>query len=156
MVRRVELPALFHPPTDKAGVLMTTNDMDRDRDRGQIAPEEREAMRRRAAEIGRQLDGVKAARETVTTRVQDTGAANIGSAFRFTFELLAGVGVGGLVGWMLDRQFNTAPWLMLVCLVLGFIGALVNVLRAAAKDKAAQAASRSPAAAVRDDEDDDR
>ncbi len=133
---------------------MSANDVDRDRGRGEISPEEREAMRRRAAEIGRQLEGVKAAREPAKARVQDTGAANIGSAFRFTFELLAGVGVGGLVGWMLDRQFNTAPWLMLVCLVLGFIGALVNVMRAAAKDKAAQASSRSPAPAVRDDEDD--
>jgi ATP synthase protein I len=36
---------------------------------------------------------------------------------------------GGIVGWLLDRWFGTAPWLMLVMLFLGFAVGVWNVIR---------------------------
>ncbi len=38
---------------------------------------------------------------------------------------------GGLIGWLLDRWFGTAPWIMLALLFLGFGLAVRNVLRIA-------------------------
>ncbi len=36
---------------------------------------------------------------------------------------------GGLIGWLLDRWFGTAPWVMLAMLFLGFGLAVRNVMR---------------------------
>jgi ATP synthase protein I len=36
---------------------------------------------------------------------------------------------GGLIGWLLDRWFGTAPWIMLAMLFLGFGLAVRNVMR---------------------------
>lgn len=55
----------------------------------------------------------------------------MGFAFRLTTELVAGVFVGGLIGWALDRLFGTAPILLIVCLLLGVAGGLLNSVRAA-------------------------
>jgi len=131
---------------------MSSQDHSGDPGRGPISPEDREAMRRRAADIGRRLDEVKGAQSPPAS-----GAApgsSLGYAFRFTFELLAGLLVGGGVGWWLDRQFGIAPLLMIVLAMLGFVGSLVNVIRAAQRDKATREASLRPAPSVKDDDDD--
>ncbi len=52
-------------------------------------------------------------------------------AFRLSTELVAGVFVGGLIGWGLDKLFGTAPILLIVCLLLGVAGGLLNSVRAA-------------------------
>ena len=36
----------------------------------------------------------------------------MGQALRLATELVAGVAVGGFIGWALDRLFGTAPFLM--------------------------------------------
>lgn len=36
---------------------------------------------------------------------------------------------GGILGWVLDRWLDTAPWLMLVLMFLGFGVGIKNVLR---------------------------
>ena len=52
-------------------------------------------------------------------------------AFRLATELVAGVFVGGLIGWGLDKLLATAPILLIVCLLLGVAGGLLNSIRAA-------------------------
>ncbi len=52
-------------------------------------------------------------------------------AFRLATELVAGVFVGGFLGWGLDRLLGTAPILLIVCLLLGVAGGLLNSVRAA-------------------------
>ncbi len=44
---------------------------------------------------------------------------------------VAGVAVGGFIGWALDRWLGSAPFLMVVFLVLGAAAGIVNVIRAA-------------------------
>ena len=44
---------------------------------------------------------------------------------------VAGVVVGGVIGWSLDRFAGTSPWGMIVFLLLGFAAGTLNVLRAA-------------------------
>jgi ATP synthase protein I len=37
---------------------------------------------------------------------------------------------GGLLGWLVDRLVGTAPWGLIVCLILGFAAGMLNLLRA--------------------------
>ena len=46
-------------------------------------------------------------------------------------ELVAGVVVGALIGWLLDRWLGISPWGLIVFLLLGFAAGVLNVMRAA-------------------------
>ena len=46
-------------------------------------------------------------------------------------ELIGAPLGGGIIGWLLDRWFNTSPWLLLVFLFLGFAVAMRNIYRLA-------------------------
>lgn len=61
---------------------------------------------------------------------------NVGLVFRFASEFVAGVLVGGLIGWGLDWAFGSSPVFLIVFLLVGFGAALTNMVRVA---KAAQA-----------------
>jgi ATP synthase protein I len=125
--------------------------------RGDISPEEREAFRQRSEAIGKRLDAVKTERESASrsSRTPVDGAA-FGKAFRFAAELLVGVGVGGFIGWALDRQFGTGPWLLVLFVILGFAAGVTNVIRSAQAEQRKQQASQLASPSVPDDEDDDR
>lgn len=51
--------------------------------------------------------------------------------FRLSSELIAGVLVGALIGWAVDRLFSTSPFGLIVFFLLGFAAGIVNVVRAA-------------------------
>ena len=51
--------------------------------------------------------------------------------FRLSTELVAGVLVGALIGWLLDRWLGISPWGLIVFLLLGFAAGVLNVMRAA-------------------------
>lgn len=127
-------------------------------ERGEISPEEREAFRQRSEAIGKQLDAVKTRREPAnrSSSGRVNGAA-FAVAFRFAAELLVGVGIGGFIGWAIDRQLGTGPWLLVLFVMLGFAAGVTNVIRSAQEEQRKQQASQlaSPSA-VEDDEDDDR
>ena len=50
---------------------------------------------------------------------------------RLSSELVAGVLVGGLIGWLLDRWLGISPWALIVFLLLGFAAGVLNVMRSA-------------------------
>lgn len=52
-----------------------------------------------------------------------------GMAMRVGIELMAGVGVGMGAGYYLDKWLGTAPWLFLLCFVLGTCGGGLNIYR---------------------------
>ena len=54
----------------------------------------------------------------------------VGLAMRTGVELVAGVGVGALVGYGLDRWLGTSPWLLILCFVLGAAAGMLNAYRA--------------------------
>jgi ATP synthase protein I len=56
-------------------------------------------------------------------------ASMLGLAWRLTIEMLAGIGVGGFVGWWMDKVLGTEPIFMLVLLVLGMGAGLMNSVR---------------------------
>ena len=46
-------------------------------------------------------------------------------------SLIAGVLVGAVIGWGIDRLFSTSPWGLIVFFLLGFTAGVINVMRAA-------------------------
>jgi ATP synthase protein I len=59
----------------------------------------------------------------------DTSA--LARGFRLSTELVAGVVVGALIGWLLDRGLGISPWGMIVFVLVGFAAGVLNVMRAA-------------------------
>lgn len=59
------------------------------------------------------------------------GMAGMGYALRLSSEFVAGIVVGALIGWALDKVAGTSPWGLVVFLLLGFCAGVLNVLRSA-------------------------
>lgn len=124
--------------------------------RGEISPEDRDAIRQRSSDIGKRLDAVKASKAPAGDAEIRRQQSAYGKAFGFAAELIVGVGLGGLLGWALDRQFDKAPIFMVLCVTLGFAAGLLNIIRAAQKAEAENEALQRAAPSVPDDEDDDK
>lgn len=135
---------------------MSASNGDEHPPRGELSPEEREAFRKRASDLGTRLDKVKAeAREKAGPEVdeQARGAA-MGQAMKISVELVVGIAVGGFIGKVLDDQFGTRPWLLIVFLMLGFAAGLANIVRTARRMQAEVEPLQRSAKAVPDDDDD--
>ncbi len=50
---------------------------------------------------------------------------------RLSSELVAGVLVGAVIGYVLDRLLGSSPWGFIVFVLLGFAAGVLNVMRAA-------------------------
>jgi ATP synthase protein I len=132
---------------------MSANGKDHSSGDGRISPEDREAIRQRSAEIGQKLDALKSQRAPAGGSAVKTPQSSYGPAFKFASELVVGVVVGGGLGWALDRQFGTAPWLMIVLVILGFAAGLLNVVRSAQRAQAQNEPLQKAAPSVADDDD---
>ncbi len=54
---------------------------------------------------------------------------------RLSSELVAGVVVGTILGWVFDRLLSTSPWGLIVFMLLGFVAGVMNVMRSAGVGK---------------------
>lgn len=88
-----------------------------------------ESIRRRLDTLDGKLTAAKGVRQP-PVEAEGRGRA-MGQAFKLSIELVAGVAVGGVIGWALDQLFGTKPILMLVFLVLGAASGIMNVFRTA-------------------------
>lgn len=61
------------------------------------------------------------------------GKSGWGAAVKVSSEFIAGVLVGAGIGYLLDKMVGTAPWGMIVFLLLGFAAGILNVMRATGK-----------------------
>jgi len=91
-------------------------------------------LARRLERLSQRLEEEK--REQADQAAPAANTGNIALVFRFASEFVAGVLVGGLIGWGVDRLLGTSPIALIVFLLLGFAAALTNMVRVA---KAAQA-----------------
>jgi ATP synthase protein I len=55
----------------------------------------------------------------------------MGTAFKLGTELVAAVGVGTIIGFILDNWFGTKPWLIIIFFFFGAAAGLLNVIKAA-------------------------
>ncbi len=124
-------------------------------ERGDFSPAERDAIKQRAEAIGKQLDEVKARRTVPTAAEQKARGAAMGQAFKITIELVAGVAVGGCIGWVLDRHVFgfKFPAMLMLFLLLGFAAGLLNTIRTARRMQAEAEPLQTRAPAVRSEED---
>jgi ATP synthase protein I len=58
-------------------------------------------------------------------------ASAMARGFRLSSELIAGVLVGAVIGWGIDRLLSTSPWGLIVFFLLGFVAGVINVMRTA-------------------------
>lgn len=78
----------------------------------------------------------------------------MGVAFRFGTEMIAGIAVGGALGWGIDWLAGTRPVFLIVMFVLGAAAGVLNVMRAAKEmtEQAAKAAKGAPSVPDSEDE----
>jgi ATP synthase protein I len=93
-------------------------------------PDEEAALSARLKNLGDRLNQASHADESSAPR-QSTDMSGFARGFRLSSELVAGVAVGALLGWLLDRWLGTSPWGLIVFLLLGFAAGVLNVMRAA-------------------------
>ena len=63
--------------------------------------------------------------------MQYQGASDYSKGYRLVSEFVAGILVGGLVGYGLDYLFHTLPLFFIIFLLAGFGAGIVNMSRAA-------------------------
>ena len=110
-------------------------------------------IRQRLDSLGEQLAEAKSRHAPAPGPEPQGQGAALGQALRLGIELVAGVAVGGFIGWWLDRFLGTAPLLMVVFLGLGAAAGIMNVVRTA-KRMQAEAQSVKDLPSVLDDDDD--
>jgi ATP synthase protein I len=125
-----------------------------DPQRGTISPEDRAAFRKRAKDLDARLNEVSGTRAERQRGPSPWASPAVGQALRFAVELVVGVGVGGFIGWFLDQQFGTRPWLLVLFVIIGFAAAIMNIVRAAQKMQAEAEPLQRAAPSVPDDDDD--
>jgi ATP synthase protein I len=58
-------------------------------------------------------------------------ASAMARGLRLSSEMVAGVLVGAVIGWGIDRLLSTSPFGLIVFFLLGFVAGIVNVVRSA-------------------------
>lgn len=115
--------------------------------KGEISPEDREALRRRSEAIGKRLDEVKHERDAER---RPQGPSTAGRAMRASADLIGGIVAGGLIGWYLDAWLGTQkPIMFVLFFLLGAAAGILNVIRVAMREKT------PPAPSVPDDDEDE-
>jgi ATP synthase protein I len=95
------------------------------------SPDDEAALSARLKRLGERLDHVSRPPENASGPRQTSDASAIARGFRLSTELVAGVIVGAIIGWLLDRWLGISPWGLIVFLLLGFAAGVLNVMRAA-------------------------
>ncbi len=94
-------------------------------------PDDEAALSARLQHLGDRLASANRPSENDTGPRHTADASALARGFRLSTELVAGVIVGALIGWLLDRWLGISPWGLIVFLLLGFAAGVLNVMRAA-------------------------
>lgn len=81
----------------------------------------------------------KSDERTAVGRRSDIPRSAMGYAFRIGVELVAGLVVGGVIGWLLDSWLGTLPLFLILFFFLGSAAGILNVFRAARQMQRAEA-----------------
>ena len=97
-----------------------------DREAGEVGDLETRRKALDTALASRTAADAKGRRDSRTS-----GGSGYANALRLSSEFIAGILVGAGIGYLIDRLAGTAPWGMIVFLLLGFVAGVLNVLRSA-------------------------
>lgn len=110
---------------------MTGNDANGEKGAGSKAPAEGD-LSRRLKRLGAELEARRPSpRPESAPNASTSNHSALGRAMRASTEFVAGILVGGGLGWAFDRGLGTSPWGLIVFLMLGFAAGVFNVLRSA-------------------------
>jgi ATP synthase protein I len=65
---------------------------------------------------------------------EDSESKNSGGALRVSVDLLAGVIVGSVAGYYIDKWLGTLPIFFIICFFLGVAGSALNIYRSVQRD----------------------
>lgn len=88
-------------------------------------------LSRRLRELDRQLGPSRAEQAVIAGLRDEPPKPGMAMALRLGADFVAGVVIGGALGWGFDRLFGTSPWGLIVLLLLGFAAGVLSVLRTA-------------------------
>ena len=103
----------------------------RENDPRDNSPNDEAALSARLQRLGDRLTDASRPDERAEQPRSSADPSMIARGFRLSSELVAGVIVGGIIGWLLDRWLGISPWGLIVFLLLGFAAGVLNVMRAA-------------------------
>ena len=63
--------------------------------------------------------------------IKNQNSSSIGAAFKLSTELVSAVAVGTIIGFILDKTFDTKPWLIIIFFFIGVIAGILNVIKSA-------------------------
>ena len=116
---------------------------------GPLSAADREALSKRASDIGSKIDTAKQ-RHSGPKHVDAGQGDAMARGFKISAEQIGGVVVGGGLGWILDKWLGTFPALFILFFLLGSAAGILNIVRQAQREKT------PPAPSVKDDEEDDK
>jgi ATP synthase protein I len=99
---------------------------------GNGGPQDDRALADRLQRLGRSLDR-PGAKDDPAPSSASTASSGWGQAVRVSSEFIAGVIVGGGIGWIVDWFFGISPIGLVIFLLLGFAAGVLNVLRVAGR-----------------------
>jgi ATP synthase protein I len=101
------------------------------------SPDDEAALSARLKHLGERIHEAGAKRRHEAEEMREEEAkrqdepTNLAVALRLSSEFVAGVLLGGLIGWLIDHFAGTSPWGLIVFLLLGFGAGTLNAMRAA-------------------------
>src|SRR5262245_34829686 len=87
---------------------------------GEARSAEEAALSARLRSLGERLDRMGSRRPVDSASEPATDMSGFARGMRLSAELVGGVVIGFIFGWLLDRWLGTSPWGLIVFLLLGF------------------------------------
>ncbi|MBB6482897.1 AtpZ/AtpI family protein [Rhizobium lusitanum] len=100
-----------------------------------MADDRDEGLEQRRAQLGAELANKRSEmREGEHGEVRaEVSRKGYAQAMKLSSEFIAAIIVGAVLGYVFDRFIGTAPWGMIILLLLGFCAGVLNVLRSAGR-----------------------
>ncbi|HZR71510.1 AtpZ/AtpI family protein [Bradyrhizobium sp.] len=107
-----------------------------DREEESKSSSDEAALSARLGSLEHRLSALRDSRNIRTDQSDAGGDSNarasaMAMGFRLSSELIAGVGLGALLGWGFDRLLSTSPFGLIVFVLVGFSAGVLNVIRSA-------------------------
>ncbi|MDM9623771.1 F0F1 ATP synthase assembly protein [Rhizobium sp. AC44/96] len=94
-----------------------------------------EGLEERRAQLGAKLatKRIEAGKDEADEARAEVSRKGYAQAMKLSSEFISAIVVGAVLGYLVDRFVGTAPWGLMILLLLGFGAGVLNVLRAAGK-----------------------
>jgi ATP synthase protein I len=98
-----------------------------------MADDREESLEKRRAQLEAKLatKRVETGEDEAREARAEVSRKGYAQAMKLSSEFISAIVVGAVLGYVLDRFVGTAPWGLIVLLLLGFCAGVLNVMRSA-------------------------